>query len=328
MNQTPPGAPRILIASSLTKIHPGMGRSPGIVDLPVIRDPLGYPFIPGSQVKGAIKSLLARKYACLDDSNGKVKCNNGREECKKLCCLLGPDEAEQVTSSLQISDLYPLFIPAPSAEKGVVYVTTPTLLSRGLIALKIGGITLNGELLENNPEFKTAESLASFQEVYPNGVHIGMNKILAQYNESLKNFVQDLEEYYEELNPLYQKLPPKDRIIMVKEEEALTIIESLLHRVTRVRLDRHTKTVQTGALWTEEYIPWGTLFMGNILDTGFVSHYCDNASKDRIEMLMELLGLKNSSIGHLIVGGKETVGGGLISFTILDSDTSKKGESS
>ncbi|MEB3860131.1 MAG: RAMP superfamily CRISPR-associated protein, partial [Desulfurococcales archaeon] len=63
--------------SVLTPLHPGAGRSPGVVDLPIIRDSMNYPFIPGSELKGALKTLLGRKSNTI--SNGKIDCKRKPE---------------------------------------------------------------------------------------------------------------------------------------------------------------------------------------------------------------------------------------------------------
>ncbi|ALU12357.1 hypothetical protein EYM_02755 [Ignicoccus islandicus DSM 13165] len=49
----------LVLASALSHVHVGVGRSEGIVDLPVIRDGTGVFFLPASSLKGSMKTALA-----------------------------------------------------------------------------------------------------------------------------------------------------------------------------------------------------------------------------------------------------------------------------
>ncbi len=312
---------RVLVASSLTKLHPGAGRSPGVVDLPVIRDPLGYPYVPGSQVKGALKSLLARKLKCMGDK-GRASC--GGDTCSCLCCLLGAETGGEGASALQVTDLYPLLLPAPSAEVGVVYVTSPTLLSYAASILEAAGRGEEAGALRTAAKLtEEGKAAASFEP--PNGsVYLGLERIEAEDNRSeLKSALEKLTALYKGLHPLYETLDPLDRSLVVPEEDAVSIVESLLHRVTRVRLDRLTKTVGEGFLWTEEYLPWGTLLVGGIAETGFHSSHCEACGllkgRSSIDVFVELLkkaGVYNGKVAYIVIGGKESVGGGLVKLAI------------
>ena len=311
---------RVLVASSLTKLHPGAGRSPGVVDLPIIRDPLGYPYVPGTQVKGALKSLLVRKLGCLKD-DGKV---NYDDACSCLYCLLGAEVGGDDVSALQVTDLYQLLIPAPSAEVGVVYVTSPTLLSYAVSILEATSLKDEAAALRSAAQLAgQGKAVASFKP--SNGImYLGLEKVEAEAKESdLKSTFKKLARYYKDLHPLYETMDPLGRILIVPEEEAVSIIESLLYRVTRVRLDRLTKTVGEGFLWTEEYLPWGTLLVGGIAETGFHSSHCSTCNifknKDPIGVLIELLkeaGVYDGEAIYLVIGGKESVGGGLVKLSI------------
>ena len=108
-----------VLAAALTHIHVGAGRSPGVVDLPVVRDPLGVFYIPGSSLKGSLKSTIALAKGCIKED--KVACSDKnmsidqRVLCEKLCCLLGGEVGDlDASSRLSIGDLYPLLIPVPS----------------------------------------------------------------------------------------------------------------------------------------------------------------------------------------------------------------------
>ena len=336
----------MVFASTLTKVHPGAGRSPGVVDLPVVRDPLGIWYIPGSEVKGSLKTSLGHKLDCISNRNNQNIIDCGKNDnCKKLCCLLGPElEGDKGASKVSISDFYPVLVPAPSAEKGVVYVTGKLLLAR-LKALLDAAETANtrgtrndsntlsvfiGNLLKDLEDDKAyiinigrspgKGTDASNNDSSKGDVHLG--------TITLKPSVKQIESSpdlstIEKLHPLYQALGFSGRILVLPDDALKAVLDSLLEKRTRIRLDRVKKTVAPGALWTEEYIPWGVLLAGMIVDTGFKNTHCNNGGATGLDTLRVLIEVKLGS--SLIVGGKETVGAGLIKLGFYQKSARSQG---
>ena len=83
--------------------------------------------------------------------------------------------------------------------------------------------------------------------------------------------------------------------------------------ITRIRIDRETKTVAGGALWTEEHLPTDTLL--------YVPMYATDSRKARdkgekaipaADILKDAMSLENNQGGYIQLGGDETVGHGLV----------------
>ncbi len=297
----------LLLAAALTPVHAGAGRSPGVVDLPVVRDPLGYPFIRGTMIKGALKTALLSKNDCISG-------NSGKEKCKQVLCALGPEKGESTkgASKYSILDLYPLIIPAPAgvleggiALGGIVYVTTPALIARAasIAEFNVDGLRVEKPTLYHGRATGTATLLVASRVV---GVSLASSS-------SLPNGLAELlsKAVEEGLHPLYKVYNPASNLLVVPDDTGRVLIDSLLYRVTRVRLDRVTKTVEGGALWTEEYLPWATLLVGKIVDTGFRNEYCSQADVDIKEFL------DNNGLNSIVVGGKESVGAGLLKLKLI-----------
>jgi CRISPR-associated protein Csm3 len=90
----------------VTGLHIGGGKDNmaiGIVDLTVVRDPLTRrPIIPGSSLKGKMRTLLAK--ALFRPESGKYFLSNHNEDDKRLKRLFGSSEKPLITSRLQFVD--------------------------------------------------------------------------------------------------------------------------------------------------------------------------------------------------------------------------------
>lgn len=299
-----------IVYAALTRVHPGSGRSPGLVDLPVVRDSLGYPFLPGTSLKGAFKTHYARRHKCVKRTNADyvVDCNGGNK-CTSICCLFGRDEqgGSEGIAAVLVSDAYPLFLPLPEAGRGIVYVTSPFLLARAAEVLRASGLEDKAGMLE-----RLASAASDKPRITGSGglLYVGMERIDAEALSGSEPGVVD--EIAAGLHTFYNAVKPGSALLVVPESMALAFIEKALVRMTRVRLDRETKTVVTGALWTEEYLPQGTLFLGLVAKTGFKNGYCNNINVDSV--LNEFFPADG---GYVIVGGKESTGGGLLKYKRL-----------
>jgi CRISPR-associated protein Cmr4 len=290
--------------------------------LPVVRDPVGYPYLPGSEVKGALKTLLGRGARAL--SYGKVDCERGGAG---VCCLFGGEvgEGPRGAGALVVSDFYPLLLPVPSAEVGVAYLTTPYLLSRAAAYLEAAGYSSDAGGLLELARAAGDGAVATFLGGGEGVVHVGGERLPARGGAGLDAGVLDRLAWSQKpLNPLYEAVRPSGALVVAPERLGPTLVSHSLQRLTRVRLDRETKTVQRGALWTEEYIPWGTLLVGLVADSGFRNEYCKKAGRAGEDPLGELLG-KLGGDSYLVVGGKETVGGGLLRLVLWEPQGSSRG---
>lgn len=314
----------LLAALALTHLHPGSGRAPGVVDLPVQKDPLNYPIILASSAKGALKALCARKVcreSCLSNE-GRIKC----EKAPLCCCLFGsePHEEESYTSVISILDFVPLAFPAPSARAGYVYVTTPLILRRVSHILQAVGLGSYADSLEKlAAEADTRAAVVGNrlgEDVDIAGMTFEKQRVdLSKLGNEVTDFLNAIQGLKGMSSTFTQ------RLIVVRDEEGASIVDKSLVRITRVRLRVDRKTVESGALWTEEYIPAGTVFVSGLTINYVLNKYCDkilgnnyltnrNLTEKIREKLEELLGGKEFTF---FVGGKESIGRGLIKVKVL-----------
>ena len=65
------------------------GMEIGGTDNPVIRDPNGIPYIPGSSVKGKLRTILEYKYGRVGEGGKPCGCGQPLEKCE-VCTIFGP----------------------------------------------------------------------------------------------------------------------------------------------------------------------------------------------------------------------------------------------
>jgi len=323
---------RPVLASALTNIHPGAGRSPGVVDLPVVKDPFGVFYVPGSGLKGALKSSLALRLGCVSGDGERVVCGTRREagetrcvktECCRLCCLLGgdTDEAPEAPSAVSVGDLYPLLVPVPSITHGFLYVTSPMLVARAqqLAELDGGGGALAGlvEWLRRGVDGASAGDyvLLSGSEGGEAEAGLGIGSVKARIVKAVPpaGVMQRLGQ----VASIYRLHPLEGNTLVVPDKVLPLLLERSLVRLTRVRLKPETKTVRRGLLWTEEYIPQFTLFAGYLADTGLRGRPCrEGGIGGGTDAVSELLSMIGGDAFSIVVGGKETVGKGLLRLVV------------
>ncbi len=329
----------LLVATAITPIHAGAGRGYGVVDLPIQRDALGYPEIWASSIKGALKAYLLRKYRGNQELEKAVQGFFGSE----------PEETPTVPGIAMLHNLVPLAIPAPSVTHGLLYVTTPYLLSRVKNYIEIVKVCAPSRVTDPALFDKLREVVSRALELSNTLNESGVlaSSAVGSEGDSVAlgtmelSIVKTIDCGYapsiNALNALYQVHSLSGKLVVVSDRIGRSVIEASIQRVYRVRLDRVTKTVERGALWSEEYLPHGTLLVGLLVwqDPKTVSERVkqkvrnSRSERERIEHekykqyyeplanernLNELLGALHYKF--IVVGGKETIGRGILKLAL------------
>ena len=93
------------------------------------------------------------------------------------------------------------------------------------------------------------------------------------------------------------------------------LVERSILRRARIRLKPETKTVETGALWTEEELPIETLFVTCFMySKARMPKQKEKLGVDKVRELVENE-LFNKRKGYVIFGGHETIGRGLVKMS-------------
>jgi CRISPR-associated protein Cmr4 len=296
------GRCRVFLGAAVTPVHVGIGRSPGAVDLPVARDGFGVPFIPASSLKGSTKSL------CFNLMDQRL--------CERIygwdIRISGAAPPEPYISPTAFTDalllLYPVRVERGD-NVGFAYATSLLQLRRLLDILELCRASRgDASCLESVGDLvmlgASSGCTGSAGTIYINNVELDPCKYvyLDQHNERARLLLEQVER----IGVALAGHVASGGIYVVLDDELFReIVEAGLIRQTRVSLDPATKTVRTGALWSEEYISQGAVFAYATLFRDSNNIPADEAEERHIN----LLSMANN---YLVIGGKETIGRGII----------------
>lgn len=279
---------RIFHLQALSALHVGTGQGVGVVDLPIARaKATNLPIVAGSALKGVLR----------DEAATQLKLNP-----QDIQSLFGPADTDAThAGAIAFGDAQLLLLPIRSFAGTVAYATCPYILRQ--YQRDVGG-DLEIPPLEVD-QARVAEGCVLFVtngkmaledldiEAYATGL-AGQwaDKITQQlYPES----VAQAEQWREAVKARFVILP--DNIFSFLADTATEIR-------TRIRIDRDTRVVMNGALWTEENLPADTVLWGVF----GVSASRNRANEKTAQQLSELL--PSGQELSLQIGGKHTVGRG------------------
>ncbi|MDX2150227.1 MAG: type III-B CRISPR module RAMP protein Cmr4 [Bryobacteraceae bacterium] len=209
-----------------TAIHPGAGRSGGVIDLPVAREAAtNYPYIPGSSLKGALRDKAERGM-----KNGNPDKWFGKAD---------------AAGDLLVSDARLLLLPVRSLTGSYRWLTCPHIIERLQRDMRRAGIASEAGIPK--PDKGTVHTA-------------GTGKIYLEERQFTIN--QDLEEgLVADLSKLIEHESTRSRlkatIAIVHDDDFAWFAGYALPVQARNVLDDNTK--QSKNLWYEETLPPDTL---------------------------------------------------------------------
>jgi len=344
--------PKLLFVYALTPLHAGAGRSSlgSPVDLPIQRDEFGFPVIWSSGIKGVLRSsfeLKARSDVSKEDRVAYETFTRLVFGPKPK----GGEESEY-SASISVLDARLLMIPVRSLKGVWAYLTSPHLLRYYEVYLEVAskyGAQLNGKLKKLSSLINKIEeyfrnrgldadrtALVSGDECLIESMAKGVKGYAVVLNE--EEFSAELG-FRDELNVFWQEFLPAEiegkSLVVVSDNVAGQLVRKSLLIQPRVRLEYSRKTVSPGGLWEEEYLPQRTLMVSLVIarqprqssenvanrvaknlvgDANKAGEIAKNAlSKYGFDKLNANKVLDElSKQGYAILGGKETVGKGIV----------------
>jgi CRISPR-associated protein Cmr4 len=294
----------LVLYQTITPLHVGCGQDVGVVDLPVIRErTTGYPFIPGSGIRGSVRDLLDRK---------------GEEEKKAVPRLFGPrtsdegEDAERHAGSVAVHDAKLLLFPVRSDQALFLWITCPSVLRRFSRDLEVFVPGLSWSIPLEGPSEEE-------QVLAPAGLSspLYLEEFSFQLQEAGEGPIRELTEWGSKIGDLVGAPEIGTRIALVSDR---TFHYFVSHATMILQHNRLTsaKTVEGGMLFSVEAVPPEAVFYGffGATDSRWTaSQEGQEQQISRDKVLAKLRGFwareEGGESGYLHLGGDESTGLGV-----------------
>jgi len=300
-------AGRLLFLYAETPLHVGSGGGLGAVDLPIQRERYtGFPLIQASGLKGALRSEVT----------------TGKDS--EIKAIFGPENADHA-GAISPSDARLLLFPVRSLAGVFAWVTSLDVIERfrrDAAALGITGIPASpGTAPEADQAYVTTNSAVvaentvvleefAFTAIQENAA-ITATQQLAKWLAD--NALPTTEEYK------YWRDKLRTNLVILPNNAYRDFTLHATEVVTRVKLKNETKTVENGALWTQELLPTESLLYATVNATRLRMGNGDKPKtlakdepKAEAEALLEWISKADNIPHRFQIGGDETVGRGLV----------------
>lgn len=278
--------------NNLTALHVGTGQGVGVVDLPIARSKAtNLPIVPGSAIKGVLRDELKEKLSL---------------ENKDINILFGKDKDADHAGAVAFGDANLLILPIRSFAGTVAYATCPYILKQYQRDIA--------------SDLKTPDNLKETAHIANDSVLVVQNNKIALEDLDIDSKSCQVAHTWAEL--IAKQLYPDSvanaeswrdefiqRFVVLPDNIFSFLADTAAEIRTRIRIDRETRIVQEGALWTEENLPAESVLWGVL----GVSQSRDKNNKKSAEELAQLLPKEEITIQ---IGGKHTVGRGFCRLLI------------
>ncbi|MCG3153407.1 MAG: hypothetical protein GEEBNDBF_02720 [bacterium] len=300
---------RLLMLHALTGMHPGSGTALGVVDLPVQRERhTQWPTIPGSSLKGVLRA--ATRPSVLD---GDAK--------SQWEAAFGPDtkNASDHAGALSLTDARLFAFPVRSLRGIFAWVTCPEAIYRLNCDLRlcgISGIDSDLSLLQDrskgDPALLPADSL----------LLVGEQKdrlVLEEFEFVRRGDAPAIRDWAAaHFGAADQSLAERitSRLVVLSDDDFTHFVRHATEVVARIGLNYETKTVASGALFYEEYLPAECLFYSVALAEDSYKKDWKRSASDMLSYVADAL-LRQPV---LQIGGNSTIGKGLCQAHLLSQE--------
>ena len=181
---------------------------------------------------------------------------------KKLKNLVNRFGCQNQAGNLAFSDLRILLFPVKSLNGIFAYITSPAVLRRLAedISLLLGSLP---ELKLDKTEAYT--TVGGINKIEGSGSNL---IVLEEFTFISKEFSNDFINWiigaFDKAGIKFNEVA--NRLVLVHDDAFNDFVQNYTEVQTHVKIDPSTGTVQTGALWTEEYLPAETFMYGIIFE--------------------------------------------------------------
>jgi len=310
----------LLFIHAQTGLHPGSGTAMGTVDLPIQRERhTQWPVIPGSTLKGILRDMCRDKAKANYEAEYEEREGNGatkrklkrtqrqiaNEDDPMLVAAFGPGKVDQNTGhagAISLTDARILAFPVRSLKGVFAWVTCSAVLERLHRDLNLTSANGTALCLPASP----GKDKALCQQGGP--LLLDGNKVVLEEFEFERTGNADtLADWIADhaVDDEFTRKRLQSHLVLLHDDDFTHFVRHATEVVARVGLDYERKTVKTGALFYEEFLPAETLFYSVVLASASRREGHGKTAQDILGYLRENLS------AALQIGGDETIGKGL-----------------
>jgi CRISPR-associated protein Cmr4 len=324
-----------------TPLHAGSGTELGVVDMPIQRERhTRFPKIEASGLKGCIREAfeelkagdskvksdklkeefpdLEDKWEIERDGKKEIKKKDGKELIKfdeAISLAFGPEEGDAHAGALGFTDARVLLFPVKSMKGVFAWITCPKVLDLFKRDLELAGI----KDIPDMPKEKTAPKDCL---LFIKGDKIVLEEYTFEINKdnngegTCSKFAEWLSKKVipsgNEYNYWQEKI--KNDVVVLQDDDFRDFVNLSTEVITRTKIDNETGTVQSGALFTEEYLPSETILYSLALATPIFNNkkgvFQKTNDKNEEYLVMEYF---TKGLPEVIqIGGNATIGKGIV----------------
>jgi len=319
-------ATRMLYLYTETPLHVGTGSGLSNIDLPIQRErTTQYPMIQGSGIKGKLRATAEfEKLPDLDIVFGSSRSIDKSSQADTTTSIESStsEENKDHAGALIVGDARILLFPVRSLNGVFAYTTSFDVLNRFVRDLGRGQANLQldwsvpiAQKDEPAAEHPTAlVTSPSELTAHDNTLVLEEFSFKATSNEQLDKIAKWLAQnihpaYGNSTEGHYWQEKIKKSLVILPNDDFRDFVLYATEVITRVQIERESKTVKEGHLWTEEHLPTDTLLYVPIYATNSRKNGYSKTGADILQIASSL----NSKPGsYLQLGGDETVGRGIV----------------
>lgn len=293
---------RLLFIYTESPLHAGTGSGLSTVDLPIQRErTTQYPNIQGSGVKGSLRS----QYIAPEDEKNAI---------------FGPDtkNGSDHAGAVSVGEARIVLFPVRSLAGVFAYTTCPHVLARLKREAQQADLKVTwdvpsvseGKCLATNGSSVTANSKVVLEEFSFTTQQDSLVDTIAAWLAT--NAIPAGVEYD------YWRDKLKNSLIILPDDAFRDFVVNSTEVTTRVRILPDSKTVQDGALWTQEALPADTLMVSAVTARRLRVSNGNRPDPFQTGSLEEVMAwLEENLPERLQIGGDETTGAGQVALRWL-----------
>ncbi|MGB1243376.1 MAG: type III-B CRISPR module RAMP protein Cmr4 [Chitinophagales bacterium] len=302
-----------------TPMHAGSGSDLGIVDLPIQRERhTDFPKIEGSSLKGALREAVEQKVASKNfngfiDDDVKIHRVFGyddgslsKKQVENLKNALKDKEGKEqkdFAGAIGFTDARLLLFPVKSMKGVFAWITCKKVLKQFESDMKLAKID---RLPAIPPENKIAEGSSLLISKSKQKVVLEEYTFKVEKDPKVNDLGNWLAKHLFNNDGSYWSEKVKKDIIVLPDDDFKDFVNLSTEVITRTKISNETGTVESGALFTEEYLPSESVMYALVLAH---QEFRAGSTFDADEVL----GFFDTHLNEVVqIGGSATIGKGLV----------------